>query len=236
MKKINIAIDGYSSTGKSTLARELAAQLKYRYIDTGAMYRAVALYLRRKGIGQADLDQVFWTDLLADVKLAFKLEPGSDRAVMYLNGEKVEKEIRQRSDVLNLVSHVATVSEVRQFLVEQQRQMSHAGGVVMDGRDIGTVVLPQAELKIFMTAEPDIRVQRRFEELRAKGGQEDWEAAKANLQERDYVDSHRADSPLRQAEDAILLDNSRLTPQEQLEITCGWARERIDAATPASSQ
>lgn len=235
MKKINIAIDGYSSTGKSTLARELAAKLKYRYIDTGAMYRAVALYLRREGFGLAQLDQVHWTDLLGDLKLEFQLELGSDRAAMYLNGENVEKEIRQRSDVLDLVSHVAAVSTVRQFLVEQQQEMSHAGGVVMDGRDIGTVVLPHAELKIFMTAEPDIRVQRRFEELRAKGDPKEWEAVKANLQERDHVDSHRADSPLRQAQDAILLDNSRLTPQEQLDITYGWAREKIDASTPASS-
>lgn len=230
-KRINVAIDGYSSTGKSTLARALAARLGYRYIDTGAMYRAVALHLLRRGYGQADLEAVDWSALLAELQLEFRLEPDKQGAAMYLNGERVEEEIRQRKEVLNLVSHVAAKSAVRQFLVEQQRAMSHSGGVVMDGRDIGTVVLPQAELKIFMTAEPDIRVQRRYEELRQKGAQPVWEEVRANLHERDHVDSTRADSPLRQADDAVLLDNSRLSPEEQLDITHRWAREKIDATT-----
>ena len=217
-KKITIAIDGFSSTGKSTLAKQLATHLGYVYVDTGAMYRAVTLHaMRNNFIGRDNLDKEALVKSLPQVELAFKFNFELGFAEMYLNGENVEKEIRSM-EVSGNVSRIAEVSEVRAMLVQQQQQMGMDKGIVMDGRDIGTVVFPDAELKIFMTASAETRAKRRFDELRAKGLEVSFEAVLNNVQERDRIDSNREDSPLIQAVDAIAIDNSYLTREEQFKI------------------
>lgn len=218
MNKITIAIDGYSSTGKSTLAKQLAQYLGYVYVDTGAMYRAVALFAMQNGyIDSAFFDKQTLINGLSFIKLQFKFNPELGFAEMYLNDVNVEHEIRT-IEVSNYVSKVAEVSEVRAKLVEQQQQMGKDKGIVMDGRDIGTVVFPDAEFKIFMTASPETRAKRRFDELQEKGQNVPYEVVLKNVQERDYIDTHRDDSPLIKAEDAIEIDNSHLSREEQFEL------------------
>ncbi len=215
--KITIAIDGFSSTGKSTLAKQLAAALGYVYVDSGAMYRAVALFAMQNGyIDQDFLDKETLIASLPFIHLQFKFNPDIGFAEMYLNETNVEQEIRT-IQVSNFVSKVAEISEVRAKLVEQQQQMGKDKGVVMDGRDIATVVFPDAELKIFMTASAQTRAQRRFEELCQKGDVVSFEEVLKNVEERDYIDTHRADSPLVKANDAIEIDNSHLSREEQFE-------------------
>ena len=215
MKDITIAIDGYSSTGKSTLAKQLANQLGYVYVDTGAMYRAVTFFSMELGYISIDyFDKETLINGLESIKLHFEFNAELGFAEMYLNDVNVEKEIRT-IEVSNFVSKVAEVSEVRAKLVEQQQAMGKNKGIVMDGRDIGTVVFPNAELKIFMTASPETRAQRRFDELQAKGDVVSYEEVLKNVQERDYIDTHRDDSPLVIADDAIEIDNSYLTREEQ---------------------
>ncbi len=215
--KITIAIDGFSSTGKSTLAKQLAAALGYVYVDSGAMYRAVALFAMQNGyIDQDFLDKETLIASLPFIHLQFKFNPDIGFAEMYLNETNVEQEIRT-IQVSNFVSKVAEISEVRAKLVEQQQQMGKDKGVVMDGRDIATVVFPDAELKIFMTASAQTRAQRRFEELCQKGDVVSFEEVLKNVVERDYIDTHRADSPLAKANNAIEIDNSHLSREEQFE-------------------
>ncbi len=217
MKKITIAIDGYSSTGKSTLAKQLAKHLGYVYVDTGAMYRAVTFFAMQNGyINAASFDKESLIQALPVVKLEFHFNTDLGFAEMYLNGTNVEFEIRTM-EVSNFVSKIAEVSEVRAKLVEQQQQMGKGKGIVMDGRDIGTVVFPNAELKIFMTASAETRAQRRYDELQAKGQHVPYEDVLKNVQERDYIDTHRDDSPLVIADDAIEIDNSYLNREEQFE-------------------
>ena len=216
-KKITIAIDGFSSTGKSTLAKQLAKKLGYVYVDTGAMYRAVALFAMQNGYISLDFfDKETLINSLPYIKLKFKFNPDLGFAEMYLNETNVETEIRT-IEVSNFVSKVAEISEVRAKLVEQQQEMGKNKGIVMDGRDIGTVVFPDAELKIFMTAGADTRAQRRFDELQEKGDTVTYEEVLKNVEERDYIDTHREDSPLVMADDAIEIDNSYLTKQEQFD-------------------
>jgi CMP/dCMP kinase len=216
-KKITIAIDGFSSTGKSTLAKELAKHLGYVYVDTGAMYRAVAFFAMQKGyIGKDFFDVASLIKSLPSIKLTFKFNADLGFAEMYLNGINIEKEIRT-IEVSNFVSLVAEISEVRSKLVEQQQEMGKNKGVVMDGRDIGTIVFPDAELKIFMTASPLTRAERRFKELQKKGDDVTFDEVLKNVEERDYIDTHRDDSPLVKASDAIEFDNSNVTKQEQFE-------------------
>jgi CMP/dCMP kinase len=216
-KKITIAIDGYSSTGKSTLAKELANYLGYVYVDTGAMYRAVALFAIQKGyIGKDFFDIASLVESLPAIQLVFKFNPDLGFAEMYLNNNNIEKEIRT-IEVSNYVSKVAEISEVRSKLVEQQQEMGKNKGIVMDGRDIGTIVFPDADLKIFMTASPTTRAERRFKELQQKGEKVTFEEVLKNVEERDYIDTHRKDSPLIKASDAIEFDNSTISKQEQFE-------------------
>lgn len=213
--KITIAIDGYSSTGKSTLAKQIAKHLGYVYVDTGAMYRAVTLFAMENGyIGDGYFDKETLVAGLPFIKLQFIFNPDLGFGEMYLNGRNVETEIRSIA-VSSFVSQVAEVSEVRAKLVEQQQAMGKEKGIVMDGRDIGTVVFPNAELKIFMTASPHTRAQRRFDELKAKGQPGTFEQVFKNVVDRDHIDTHRDDSPLRKADDAIEIDNSDLTREEQ---------------------
>lgn len=217
-KKIIIAIDGFSSTGKSTLAKELAKHLGYVYVDTGAMYRAVALFAMQNGyIGKDFFDVASLVNSLPYIKLVFQFNPNLGFSEMYLNETNVEQEIRTL-DVSNFVSKVAEIPEVRSKLVEQQQQMGKSKGIVMDGRDIGTVVFPEAELKIFMNASAHTRAQRRFKELKEKGDTiSSFEDVLKNIEERDYIDTHREDSPLVKAKDALEFDNSNITKQEQFE-------------------
>lgn len=224
VKKIIITIDGWSSCGKSTLARGLAKELQYVYIDSGAMYRAVTLYFLRHHIDWSDLHAV--ENHLAEVSLEFHPNAHTGQSEMYLNGENVEYVIRDLV-VAEKVSEVAAIGPVRTFAVAQQRKMGERKGIVMDGRDIGTTVFPLAELKIFMTADNAIRVERRFKELYAKNPNISIEEVKANLEMRDYIDSHREISPLRKAEDAVLLDNSYMTMDEQLEWALRLVHERV---------
>jgi cytidylate kinase len=215
LKNITIAIDGFSSTGKSTLAKQLAKHLGYIFVDTGAMYRAVTLFSMQNGYISADFfDKETLINSLPNIKLHFEFNADLGYAEMFLNNVNVEKEIRT-IEVSNFVSKIAEVSQVRAKLVEQQQEMGKNKGIVMDGRDIGTVVFPDAELKIFMTASAETRAQRRFDELQAKGDNVSFEEVLKNVQERDYIDSHRADSPLVIADDAIEIDNSYLTRDEQ---------------------
>ncbi|MFZ4671786.1 MAG: (d)CMP kinase [Flavobacterium sp.] len=217
MKKITIAIDGFSSTGKSTLAKQLAKHLGYIYVDTGAMYRAVAFFAMQNGyIGTDFFDKQTLINSLPFIKLHFQFNSELGFAEIYLNEVNVEKEIRT-IEVSNFVSKVAEISEVRVKLVEQQQTMGKGKGIVMDGRDIGTVVFPSAELKIFMNASPKTRALRRYDELQAKGQNVSFEAVLNNVEERDFIDTHRDDSPLVKAEDAIEIDNSSLTKEEQFE-------------------
>lgn len=216
-KKITIAIDGFSSTGKSTLAKQIAKQLGYVYVDTGAMYRAVSLFAMQNGyINPESFDKQSLVNSLPFIKLHFQFNSNLGFAEMYLNDVNVENEIRT-IEVSGFVSKVAEVSQVRAKLVEQQQQMGKDKGIVMDGRDIGTVVFPNAELKIFMTASPQTRAQRRFDELQQKGQDVSYEAVLANVMERDHIDTHRDDSPLRKADDAIEIDNSNLTREQQFD-------------------
>ncbi|WP_046757967.1 (d)CMP kinase [Kordia jejudonensis] len=229
MKKITIAIDGFSSTGKSTIAKQLANALEYIYVDTGAMYRAVTLFALRKGY--IDEENFSINDLIANldqITLQFKYNEQVGFAEMYLNGENVEKEIRTLN-VSNYVSKVAAVPEVRYQLVKQQQKMGADKGIVMDGRDIGTVVFPDAELKLFMTASPEKRAIRRYKELIDKGDDVKYEDVLRNVQNRDYIDSHREDSPLRQAEDAIAFDNSDMGLKEQFDRIMNLAKRTIEA-------
>ncbi|HCS20309.1 MAG TPA: (d)CMP kinase [Bacteroidetes bacterium] len=227
MNKIIIAVDGFSSCGKSTLARALAKKLGYLYIDSGAMYRAVALHFLQNGIPfkPEEREDERIESALSDIQIEFRNTP--EGKATFLNGVNVEEEIRQMR-VADHVSKVSTISTVRRFLVKQQQELGKGKGVVMDGRDIGTVVFPEAELKLFMTAEPEIRAHRRLKELLAKGTPMTYEEVFANLAERDRIDSTRADSPLKQAEDALVIDNSYLTPQEQLELALRYAGRHLE--------
>jgi cytidylate kinase len=217
INKITIAIDGFSSTGKSTLAKQLAQQLGYIYVDTGAMYRAVAYFAMQNQLISVDsFNKVDLINQLKNIVLEFKFNTELGFAEMYLNGANVEKAIRT-IEVSGYVSKVAEVSEVRSKLVEQQQEMGKNKGIVMDGRDIGTVVFPDAELKIFMTASAATRAQRRFDELVQKGDAVTYEEVLKNVEERDYIDTHRDDSPLVMAEDAVEIDNSYLTREEQFQ-------------------
>jgi len=217
LKKITIAIDGFSSTGKSTLAKELAKHLGYIYVDTGAMYRAVTLFSMQKGyIGVDFFDTQSLINSLPYIKLVFQFNPDLGFAEMYLNDVNVETEIRT-IEVSRFVSKVAEIPEVRSKLVEQQKEMGKNKGIVMDGRDIGTVVFPDADLKIFMTASAKTRAQRRYDELRQKGDLVTFDEVLKNIEERDYIDTHRDDSPLVKAKDAIEIDNSNISKQEQFE-------------------
>ncbi len=217
MQKITIAIDGFSSTGKSTLAKQLAKHLGYVYVDTGAMYRAITFFAMENGYINSDsFDKQTLINSLPSIKLHFEFNADLGFAEMFFNDINVEKEIRTLA-VSNFVSKVAEVSEVRAKLVEQQQEMGKNKGIVMDGRDIGTVVFPHAELKVFMTASPETRAQRRFDELQAKGDTVSYEAVLKNVQERDYIDTHRDDSPLVKADDAVEIDNSHLTREEQFQ-------------------
>ncbi|WP_306572069.1 (d)CMP kinase [Segatella buccae] len=216
MKKITIAIDGYSSCGKSTMAKDLAREIGYVYVDTGAMYRSVTLYALRHNLFNAD-GSVREDELrqeMGNIHITFKLNPETGRPDTYLNGELVENDIRSL-EVSNHVSPIAAIAFVRHALVAQQQQMGKEKGIVMDGRDIGTTVFPDAELKVFVTASAQVRAQRRFDELQAKGMPADFSDILKNVQERDYIDTHRETSPLKKADDALELDNSHLTIAEQ---------------------
>jgi len=223
--KITVAIDGHSSCGKSTLAKELAKKLSYIYIDSGAMYRGVALYcMRHDWVSTEHLDKKTIIEHLNEVNLEFRFDEKLGKPALYLNSEYVEIFIRSM-EVSNVVSQIATIKEVRTKLVEEQRKMASKGGVVMDGRDIGSVVFPNAELKIFLTASPEIRAKRRFEELKATEPNVNLEEILANLLERDHIDSTREESPLITTEDAWILDNSSLTKNEQLSLVLNKIRE-----------
>lgn len=211
MKKIIVAIDGYSSCGKSTIAKALAKHAGYTYVDTGAMYRAIGLYTLRQHL----TEQAAIIAALPDIQVGFVLADGAQHVT--LNGEDVEAYIRTL-EVGNRASEISQIKEVRAFLVAQQQAMGEQGGIVMDGRDIGTVVFPHAELKLFLTARPEVRAQRRYDELVGKGEQPNFEEVLRDVNERDYRDTHRAESPLRQAEDAIVVDNSEMTPDEQMNV------------------
>ncbi|MDD6079957.1 MAG: (d)CMP kinase [bacterium] len=214
-KKIVIAIDGHSSSGKSTMAKDLAKAIGYTYIDTGAMYRAVTLYALRHQLFAGDqIDEAALQAALPALEIAFRMNAESGRSGTYLNGENVEKEIRGM-EVANHVSPVAALGFVRKALVAKQQAMGKEKGIVMDGRDIGTVVFPEAELKLFVTASPEVRAQRRVDELKAKGMPASYEEVLANVKQRDFIDSTRAESPLRQAPDAVVLDNSHMSLAEQ---------------------
>jgi cytidylate kinase len=229
LKTITIAIDGYSSTGKSTLAKQLAKHLGYIYVDTGAMYRAITFFAMQNGyITQLFFDKEILINSLSNIQLHFEFNSELGFAEMFLNNKNVEKQIRT-IEISNFVSLIAEVSEVRTKLVEQQQEMGKNKGIVMDGRDIGTVVFPDAELKIFMTASPDTRAQRRFDELEAKGDNVSYEEVLKNVQVRDYIDTHREDSPLVIAVDAIEIDNSYLTREEQFNVVLELVEEIINS-------
>lgn len=227
MSKIVIAIDGFSSCGKSTLAKNLAKKLSYAFIDTGAMYRAVTLYFLRKGITDfKGLSRQRVIDLLKEINIDFRFNESKQFSDTYLNGENVEDEIRSTA-VNNAVSALSQVSEVRAQMVALQQQLGAKKGVVLDGRDVGTVVFPDAELKLFMTADPAVRAQRRFDELQSKGVEISLEEVKTNLEQRDYNDTHRKEHPLVKADDAIILDNTNINREEQLQLALDLALERI---------
>ena len=223
-KKIIIAIDGFSSCGKSTLAKAMAKALEYVFVDTGAMYRAIALYFLRNDVSFADNNSIL--KALEAIELRFKYNTVSQKSDMYLNGENVEQEIREMR-VSQKVSEVASIPAVRDFAVAQQQVMGVDKGIVMDGRDIGTVVFPNAELKLFVTADPAIRLERRYQELLQTNPAISKEEVSANLQQRDLMDSTREHSPLRQAEDALVLDNTNLDRAQQFDLAMQWAKERI---------
>ncbi len=224
MKKITVAIDGYSSCGKSTMAKDLARELGYVYVDTGAMYRSVTLFAMRNGLFNADgtVKSAELQAMMGGITISFMPNGATGRPDACLNGENVEREIRTM-DVSSRVSQVAALPFVRTALVAQQQAMGRGGGVVMDGRDIGTTVFPHAELKVFVTASAEERARRRFEELKAKGEQADFGEILKNVEQRDYIDSHREVSPLRKADDALELDNSHMTIAQQRQ----WLVERV---------
>lgn len=230
MRKITIAIDGYSSCGKSTMAKDLAREIGYIYVDTGAMYRSVTLFAMRNSL--FDEDGSIKTDELKDrmneINISFKLNSETGRPDTYLNGELVEKEIRTM-DVSANVSKIAALPFVREALVAQQQAMGKEKGIIMDGRDIGTVVFPDAELKIFVTASAEVRAQRRYDELKVKGMPADFDDILKNVKERDYIDSHRETSPLRMADDALELDNSHMTIEEQKAWLMARYKEKAEA-------
>ncbi len=232
MKKIIVAIDGHSSCGKSTMAKSLAAQVGYIYVDTGAMYRAVTLFAMRQGLfdAQGQPDEARLEALVPEIEVSFHLDPTTNLPLVCLNGEVVEEEVRTL-EVSSHVSAIAALPFVREALTRQQQRMGEEKGIVMDGRDIGTVVFPQAELKVFVTASAEVRAQRRFLELTAKGQTVAFEDILRNVQERDYIDSHREVAPLRQADDALVLDNSELTREEQMQ----WLLDRFEERTGASA-
>ena len=222
MNKIIVAIDGYSSCGKSTIAKALAKYAGYTYVDTGAMYRAIGLYTLREGLTEpADIIAA-----LPKIEVGFALVDGAQHVT--LNGEDVERQIRTL-EAGNRASQISQLKEVRAFLVAQQQKMGEAKGIVMDGRDIGTVVFPKAELKLFLTASPEVRAQRRYDELVEKGEHPDFAAVLADVNDRDYRDTHRAESPLRQAEDAIVVDNSHMTREEQMEVIYGLFDKAVNS-------
>ena len=223
MKKITIAIDGFSSCGKSTMAKDLAREVGYIYIDSGAMYRAVTLYSIENGIFDGDvIDTEKLKKAIKDIQISFRPNPETGRPDTYLNGVNVENKIRTMG-VSSKVSHISSLDFVREAMVAQQQAMGKEKGIVMDGRDIGTTVFPDAELKIFVTATPEIRAQRRFDELKAKGQEGSFEEILENVKQRDYIDQHREVSPLRKADDALLLDNSNLSIEQQKE----WLSEQF---------
>lgn len=224
MRKIIIAIDGFSSCGKSTMAKDLAREIGYIYIDSGAMYRAVTLYCIENGLlhdGRIDADKL--RHEIDNIHISFRPNAATGRPDTYLNGVNVEERIRTM-EVSSLVSPVAALDFVREAMVKQQQAMGQAKGIVMDGRDIGTTVFPHAELKIFVTASPEIRAQRRYDELKAKGQAVDFDEILANVKQRDYIDQHRDVSPLRKADDALMLDNSHLTIEQQK----AWLAEQFE--------
>ena len=225
MKPIIIAIDGYSSCGKSTIAKELSKILLYKYVDTGAMYRAVTLYFIQNNVDFKNIEEV--NSALSKINISFKIDEHSQIQETFLNNENIEEEIRVNPRVAGFVSDVSSISEVRRFLVKQQQLFGIEKAIIMDGRDIGTVVFPDAELKLFVTAEPNIRAQRRYDELKSKGNGTTFEEVLANLTKRDYIDSHRDDSPLMKANDAIELDNSNINHQQQLEIILKLVNEKM---------
>jgi cytidylate kinase len=225
VKKIIIAIDGYSSCGKSTIARELANALNYHYVDTGAMYRALTLYLFQNQIDILHPEMV--ATALPQITISFGFDETTQTQITLLNGENVEREIRINPRIASMVSDVSALSAVRKFLVEQQKALGNEKGIVMDGRDIGTVVFPEAELKLFITAKPNIRAQRRLEELADKGQDTTYDEVLANLTKRDYLDTTRLDSPLLKAEDAIEIDNSFLSKEDQFEKVFQLAKKAI---------
>jgi CMP/dCMP kinase len=229
--KIVIAIDGFSSCGKSTLAKELARKLGYNYIDSGAMYRAITLYFLRNSVDYSDHGKVL--DAIADIHLSFVFSEQEQRSTIHLNDEDVEPYIRDMI-VSEKVSEIAAIREVRSFAVAQQKRMGRKKGIVMDGRDIGTAVFPDAELKIFMTADPEVRVMRRFKEMYATNPHITIDEVRHNLELRDYIDSNREESPLRRADDAVLLDNSSLTREEQLDLVLGWVMKKIQESVSVS--
>ncbi len=230
MKKITIAIDGHSSCGKSTMAKDLAREVGYVYVDTGAMYRSVTLFALRNGLFTKDsINEDELRRRMSEINISFKFNPETGRPDTYLNGELVESEIRSM-EVSNKVSPIATLGFVREAMVALQQQMGKDKGVVMDGRDIGTTVFPDAELKVFVTASAEVRAQRRYDELKAKGMEADFDEILKNVQERDYIDSHRDVSPLRKADDAIELDNSNMTIPEQKQ----WLLDRFHEAVKKS--
>ena len=224
-KRIIIAIDGFSSCGKSTMAKDLAREIGYIYVDTGAMYRSVTLYALRHGMFRADgsIDTGALEAAMPEIRITFKLNKETGRPDTYLNGELVEKDIRTM-EVSSEVSPIAALPFVRKALVEQQQMMGREKGIVMDGRDIGTAVFPDAELKVFVTASAEVRTQRRYDELKAKGMEADYASILKNVEERDYIDSHREVSPLRKADDAVELDNSHMTIAEQKQ----WLMEKFE--------
>ncbi len=232
-RKITIAIDGHSSCGKSTMAKDLAREVGYVYVDTGAMYRSVTLYALRNGLfregSEVSIDEAGLRSQMSNIHISFRLNATTGRPDTYLNGELVEQDIRTM-EVSGRVSPIAALGFVREAMVAQQQEMGRGGGVVMDGRDIGTVVFPNAELKVFVTASAEVRAQRRYDELKGKGMEADYDEILKNVQERDYIDSHREVSPLRQAPDALLLDNSHMTIAEQK----AWLLERFHEAVDAA--
>lgn len=229
MSRISIAIDGYSSTGKSTVAKRLAEALDYLYIDSGAMYRAVTYYALENGyLGQEEENYPALLEKLDDINLEFQKDPETGDMHIYLNGKNVEHSIRNL-EVSNYVSRVAEFGEIRDKMVKLQRKIARDNGVVMDGRDIGTVVLPDAELKIFMTAQPKIRALRRFEELKARGDEVDFEQVERNIESRDHIDTNRKIAPLKRADDAILIDNSHMDLDEQFKRVLELAHDAIEA-------
>ncbi len=227
MKKIIITIDGWSSTGKSTLAKQLAKALGYLYVDSGAMYRAITLYFLRNHVDWTDKKEV--KNALKEINIEFQNNSKTETSEIYLNGENVEYVIRDLV-IAEKVSEIAAIKEVRDFAVAQQKKMGEERGIIMDGRDIGTVVFPDAELKIFMEADSSVRVERRFKELFEKNPNVTIEEVKTNLEMRDYIDSHREVSPLKKAKDSFLLDNTNLTEKEQFQKAMDWAQKKISAS------